>query len=149
MRDAVQRLALDNRHYGYRRIAVLLRREGWAVNRKRVLRLLREDNLLSLRHQSFVATTDGRHSWRCYDNIARGLEVTALNQLWVADITYIRLQEEFVYLAVVLDAHSRRVIGWSVDRHLQAQLAITAWEQALAQRPLPGRLIHHSDRGVQ
>jgi transposase InsO family protein len=151
VRDAIQRLAIANRHYGYRRIAALLRREGFAVNHKRVLRLMREDNLLCLRKRAFVpVTTDSRHGWRVVANLARGMVPTGLDQLWVADITYIRLQEEFAFLAIVLDAFSRRVIGWALDTHLQASLAIAALSMALAaRRPAPGSLIHHSDRGVQ
>jgi putative transposase len=151
LRDEVQRLALAQRHYGYRRIAVLLRRAGWRVNRKRVLRLMREDNLLCLRKAAFVpATTDSRHSWRIYPNLAWRLQPTGLNQLWVADITYIRLAESFVYLAVVLDVFSRRAIGWAMEAHLEASLALAAFEMALASRVItPGLLVHHSDRGVQ
>jgi putative transposase len=151
VRDAIQRLALANRYYGYRRIAQDLRRAGFAVNHKRVLRLMREDNLLCLRQRPFVpVTTCSRHSWRVVPNLARGLELTGLDQLWVADITYIRLQEEFAYLAIVLDAFSRRVVGWALETHLQASLAIAALTMALAaRRPTPGSLIHHSDRGIQ
>ncbi len=151
LRDVVQRLALANRHYGHRRIAALLRREGWQVNKKRVLRILRADNLLCLRKRAFVPpTTDSRHGWPIYPNLARHLRPTAINQLWVADITYVRLAEEFAYLAVVLDAFSRRVIGWALDGHLKAELALAALEMALAGRAVvPGGLVHHSDRGVQ
>jgi transposase InsO family protein len=151
VRDAIQRLAVANRHYGYRRITELLRREGFAVNHKRVLRLMREDNLLCLRKRAFVpATTDSRHGWRVVPNLARGLVTTGLDQLWVADITFIRLQEEFAFLAVVLDAFSRRVVGWALDTHLHASLAIDALNMAIEERhPMPGSLIHHSDRGVQ
>ncbi|MDH3914031.1 MAG: IS3 family transposase [Rhodospirillales bacterium] len=151
LRDAIQRLALSHRHYGHRRIAVLLRREGWCVNRKRVLRLMREDNLLCLRQRAFVpATTDSAHRFRVYPNLARKLETTAVNQLWVADITYVRLQEGFAYLAVVLDAHSRRVVGWAMETHLQASLVLQALDRALLEREVvPGGLVHHSDRGVQ
>jgi len=151
VRDAIQRLAIANRHYGYRRIAALLRREGFAVNHKRVLRLMREDNLLCLRKRAFVpATTCSRHGWRVVPNLARGMVTTGLDQLWVADITFIRLQEEFAFLAVVLDAFSRRAVGWALDTHLAASLAIDALEMAIAaRRPSPGSLIHHSDRGVQ
>lgn len=151
VRDAIQRVALAQRHYGYRRIAAQLRREGLAVNRKRVLRLMRQDNLLCLRRRSFVPiTTCSRHGWRVVPNLARGLVPSGLDQLWVADITYIRLQEEFAYLAVVLDAFSRRVVGWALRTHLEASLAIAALTMALAaRRPPPGSLIHHSDRGVQ
>jgi len=151
VRDAVQRVALAHRHYGYRRIAAQLRREGWLVNRKRVLRLMREDNLLCLRARPFVpVTTDSRHGWCVVANLARGMTLTGLDQLWVADITYVHLLEEFAYLAVVLDAFSRRVVGWALETHLQASLATAALGMAIAaRRPAPGSLIHHSDRGVQ
>ena len=151
LRDAIQRLALANRHYGYRRITALLRRAGWCVNHKRVNRLMREDNLLCLRQRAFVpATTDSAHRLRVYPNLARRLETTAVNQLWVADITYVRLLEAFAYLAVVLDAHSRRVVGWAMATHLQASLALQALDRALLEREVvPGGLVHHSDRGVQ
>ena len=151
LRDVLQRLAVANRHYGYRRLHALLRRAGWVVNHKRVLRLMRTDNLLCLRRRAFVpATTDSRHDWQVVPNRARGLQVTGLDQLWVADITYVRLLEEFAFLAVVLDAFSRRVVGWAVEVHLRAALAVAALQMALgARRPQPGQLIHHSDRGVQ
>ncbi|TAN61205.1 MAG: IS3 family transposase [Magnetospirillum sp.] len=151
LRDAIQGLALANRHYGYRRIAALLGREGWQANHKRVLRLMREDNLLCLRVRPFVpVTTDSRHGWRVVPNLARGLELTGLDQLWVADITYVRLAEDFAYLAIVLDAFSRKVIGWAFEAHLRAELAMAALAMALAaRRPPPGSLTHHSDRGVQ
>jgi putative transposase len=151
LRDVLQRLAVAHRHYGYRRLGALLRREGWAVNHKRVLRLMRTDNLLCLRRRAFVpATTDSRHNWVVVPNLARGMQVTGLDQLWVADITYLRLREEFAFLAVVIDAFSRRVVGWAVEVHLRAALAVTALQMALTtRRPAPGQLIHHSDRGVQ
>ncbi len=150
-RDAIQRVALANRRYGYRRIAAQLRREGFVINHKRVLRLMRRDNLLCLRVRAFVpATTDSRHPWRVVANLARGLVPSGLDQLWVADITYVRLDEEFAYLAVLLDAFSRRVIGWALDRHLRASLAIEALQMAIElRRPARESLIHHSDRGWQ
>ena len=150
LRDQLQQLALAHRHYGYRRLGVLLRREGWEVNHKRVLRLLRADNLLCLRRRAFVPpTSDSKHPWHVWPNLTRGIQTTGLNQLWVADITYVRLKEEFVYLAVVLDAHSRRVVGWAIERHLGAIVALRALKMALAERnPEPG-MIHHSDRGIQ
>jgi len=150
VRDAVQQVAVEKRFYGYRRVQRELRRRGHWVNAKRVLRLMREDNLLCLRTRRFAPpTTDSRHGWRVWPNLARGLVTRNLNELWVADITYVRLQEEFVYVAVVLDAHSRRVIGWAVAAHLGASLAVEALRMALAQRqPVPG-LIHHSDSGIQ
>jgi transposase InsO family protein len=151
LRDAIQRLALGNRHYGYRRIAALLGQEGWKANHKRVLRLMREDNILCLRKRAFMPiTTDSRHGWRVVPNHARGMALTGLDQLWVADITYVHLAEEFAYLAIVLDAFSRKVIGWALETHLRVELAIAALDMALAaRRPPPGSLIHHSDRGVQ
>ncbi len=151
LRDVIQRLVIENKHYGYRRIGALLRREGWCANHKRVLRLMRQDNLLCLRRQAFVpATTDSKHRYRIYPNLARRLETTATNQLWVADITYVRLLEGFAYLAVVLDAHSRRVVGWAMADHLKASLTLAALDMALLEREvIPHGLVHHSDRGVQ
>jgi putative transposase len=149
LRDAVQHVALEFPAYGYRRITAELARRGFEVNHKHVLRLMREDNLLCLRHKAFVVTTDSRHALPVYPNLAREIKPSTINQLWVADITYIRLRREFVYLAVLLDAFSRRVIGWALGRTLEAQLAVSALRMALRQRqPAPG-LVHHSDRGVQ
>jgi putative transposase len=150
IRDAMQRVAVEWPTYGYRRVTAELQRRGFLVNHKRVLRMMREDNLLCLRRRRFmVSTTDSRHSLRVYPNLAAELVPTGVNQLWVADITYIRLQGEFVYLGVVLDAYSRRVIGWALGRTLEARLAAAALDMALAERkPAPG-LVHHSDRGVQ
>ena len=152
VRDAIQRIAVANgRHRGYRYITHQLRREGLVVNHKRVRRLMGEDNLLCLRKRPFVPrTTDSRHDWQIVPNLARALRLTGPDQLWVADITYIHLQEEFAYLAVVIDAFSRRVVGWAMADHLQASLAIEALSMALEERrPAWGSLIHHSDRGVQ
>jgi putative transposase len=149
LRDAIQKIALEMPAYGRRRITAELKRRGWKVNHKRVARIMREDNLLCLRRRKFVTTTDSDHGHRVYPNLAAQMELTDVNQLWVADITYIRLETEFVYLAVILDAFSRRVVGWALDRTLEARLAITALLVALEQRyPAPG-LVHHSDRGVQ
>jgi putative transposase len=149
LRDAMQKIALEFPAYGYRRITGELNRRGFVVNHKRVLRLMRQDNLLCLRHKAFVVTTDSRHSLPIYPNLARNVTPARINQLWVADLTYIRLRTEFVYLAVLLDAFSRRVIGWALGRTLQAGLALSALVMALRQRnPEPG-LVHHSDRGVQ
>ena len=150
IREQLQTLALQDRHCGYRRLTRKLNNDGVVVNHKRVLRLMREDNLLCLRKKAFVpTTTDSKHSWQTHRNLARGMQTTALNQLWVADITYIRLREEHVFAAVVLDAHSRRVIGWAVEPYLVALLAIKALQMALSSRqPEPG-MIHHSDRGIQ
>jgi transposase InsO family protein len=149
LRDAIQRIALQFPAYGRPRITAELKRQDWNVNHKRVGRILREDNLLCLRQRKFQVTTDSRHGFPVYPNLTRKFVPSARNQLWVADITYIRLAEEFVYLAVVLDAYSRLVIGWAVERTLEAKLAVGALEMALAKRGAPAGLIHHSDRGVQ
>ena len=149
LRDAMQQIALEFPAYGYRRITMELNRRGFVVNHKHVLRLMRQDNLLCLRRRSFVVTTDSRHNLPVYPNLAAAITPIRVNQLWRADITYIRLRTEFVYLAVVLDAYSRRVIGWALGRTLEAGLAVSALTMALRQRrPAPG-LVHHSDRGVQ
>jgi putative transposase len=149
LRDEIQKIALEFPYYGRPRITAELKRRGWEVNHKRVGRILREDNLLCLRRRKFVVTTDSHHRLRVYSNLAKDMELTGIDQLWRADITYIRLETEFVYLAVVLDAYSRRVIGWALDRHLEDDLAMAALQMALRRRtPLEG-LVHHSDRGVQ
>jgi putative transposase len=150
LRDAMQRIALEFPSYGWPRMTEELKRRGWAVNHKRVYRLMREDNLLCLRRRKFVVTTNSAHALPAYPNLAREMTLTDLDQLWVADITYIRLRAEFVYLAVILDAYSRRVIGWALGRTLEDTLTLRALRMALEQRrrPAPG-LVHHSDRGVQ
>jgi putative transposase len=149
LRNEIQQVALRWPAYGYRRVHAELVRGGWKVNHKCVLRLLRSDNLLCVRRRKFILTTDSGHSLPIYPNLAKGLVLNGIDQLWVADITYIRLQLEFVYLAVLLDAFSRRCIGWALQRSLEATLALEALRMALGQRrPKPG-LVHHSDRGVQ
>jgi transposase InsO family protein len=149
LRDEIQRIALEFPCYGWPRMTAELRRRGWRVNHKRVYRLMREDNLLCLRKRKFVVTTNSNHGLRVYPNLAAALVVVRIDQLWVADLTYIRLEVEFVYLAVILDACSRRVVGWALDRTLEATLTIEALQMALRRRkPAPG-LVHHSDRGVQ
>jgi putative transposase len=149
LRDAIQRIALEMPSYGRPRITAELRRRGWVVNAKRVHRIMREDNLLCLRRHKFLVTTDSRHRFPIYPNLAGQLQLSNVNQLWIADITYIRLETEFVYLAVILDAFSRRVIGWALDRTLEAKLTITALQMALSRRSRRAGLVHHSDRGVQ
>jgi len=149
LRDEIQRIALEFPSYGWPRITAELKRRGWRVNHKRAYRIMREDNLLCLRRRKFVVTTDSNHTRPVYPNLARGMALTGIDQLWVADITYIRLETEFVYLAVILDAYSRRVIGWALDRTLEDELTLTALRMALDRRaPSPG-LVHHSDRGIQ
>jgi putative transposase len=149
LRDAIQRIALEMPGYGRPRITAELRRRGWVVNPKRVHRIMREDNLLCLRRRKFLVTTDSRHSFAVHPNLARDLKLTGLNQLWIADLTYIRLETEFVYLAVILDAFSRRVIGWALDRTLEAKLTIAALQMAVSRRRVKAGLVHHSDRGIQ
>lgn len=149
LRDRIQRIALARPVYGYRRITAQLHRDGLPVNHKRVLRLMREDNLLCLRHKSFLVTTDSEHGLPVYPNLAADLVVDGPDQLWVADITYIRLRREFVYLAVVLDVFSRRVIGWELDRRIDTPLVLGALDRALCARAVRPGLVHHSDRGVQ
>lgn len=149
LRSQIQRIALRWPAYGYRRVQAELRRQGWQVNHKHVLRLMRVDNLLCVRRRKFVLTTDSKHGLPIYPNQARGMVLTGIDQLWVADITYIRLQVEFVFLAVVLDAFSRSCVGWALQRSLEAALVLEALRMALRRRrPQPG-LVHHSDRGVQ
>ncbi len=151
LRDKIQNVALDWPSYGYRRIAAELRRMGFRVNRKLVLRLMREDNLLCLRKQRFkIATTDSNHGLPVYKNLAKGMVLTGCDQLWVSDIAYIRLGREFVCLAIVLDAYSRKAVGWALSRRIDAALALDALDMALANRkPAPNTLVHHSDRGSQ
>jgi putative transposase len=150
VRSAIQTIVVEHRRrYGYRRISAELRRRGMQVNHKRVARIMREDNLLAVQPRKFMVTTDSKHELQVYLNLARRMTLTGINQLWVADITYIRLQAEFVYRAVILDAFSRKVIGWALDRTMTVCLTMTALKQAIAERaPLPG-LVHHSDRGLQ
>jgi transposase InsO family protein len=149
LRDAIHRIALEWPSYGRPRITAELRRQGWTVNHKRVRRLLREDNLLCLRKRKFVVTTDSHHGRQVYPNLAGKMSLMGVDQLWVADITYVRLQEEFVFLAVILDAYSRRVIGWALDRTMEDDLTLAALRMALASRNIRPGLVHHSDRGSQ
>jgi putative transposase len=149
IRDEMQKIALEFPAYGYRRITVELQHRGFDINHKRVLRMMRQDNLLCVRQRAFVVTTDSQHHLPVYPNLTRAFCPDAINQLWIADITYIRLRTEFVYLAVVLDAFSRRVIGWALGRTLEAKLAVAALRMAIDQRKPAAGLMHHSDRGVQ
>ena len=149
LRDAIQRIAIKKPAYGYRRITAQLRRDWRVVNSKRVLRMMREDNLLCLRRRKFVRTTDSDHGLQVYPNLAKDLKLNGLNQLWVADLTYIRLLCEFVYLAVILDAFLRRVIGWALGRTLKDDLTVAALKLAIARGRVEPGLVHHSDRGSQ
>ena len=150
VRSVLQAIVVEHRrHYGYRRVARELQARGMAVNHKRVLRLMREDNLLAVQRQQFVVTTDSNHTLEVALNLARRMHLTGVNQLWVADITYLQLWREYVFLAVVMDAYSRKVVGWELGRSLSSGLALGALRQALAERQPPPGLVHHSDRGVQ
>ncbi len=149
LRDAIQKVAVEMPSYGRRRITAELRRRGWTVNPKKVHRLMREDNLLCVRRRKFVVTTDSNHGRKIYPNLARDMALTRLDQLWIADITYIRLRNEFVFLAVILDAYSRRVVGWELDRTLEDSLTLAALRMAISRRTVQPGLVHHSDRGSQ
>lgn len=149
LREEIQSIALHWSAYGYRRITEELKRRGFVVNHKRVLRLMREDNLLCLRRRSFLRTTDSNHPHRVYPNLAKDLKLSGINQLWVADITYIRVLREFIYLAVILDAFSRRCLGWQLGQTLEVELVIGALQMALCRRKIEPGLVHHSDQGVQ
>ena len=148
-RDAIQYIALEWPSYGRPRITAELRLRCWTVNSKRVYRILREDNLLCVRKRKFIVTTDSNHGRMVYPNLARKMALTDVDQLWRADITYIRLRDEFVFLAVVLDAYSRRVIGWALDRTMEDDLTLAALRMALSRRSVEPGLVHHSDRGSQ
>lgn len=149
LRDAIECLVLEFPGYGYRRVTKALQRAGWTVNHKHVLRVMREEALLCQLQRRFVVTTDATHGLHSYPNRLAGLVVTRLDQAWVADITYVRLPTTFVYLACVLDAYSRRCVGWQLSRYIDTDLTLAALNHAIRVRqPAPG-LIHHSDRGVQ
>jgi len=150
VRSAIQEIALEHRRrYGYRRVTAELRRRGMIVNHKQVARMMRTDNLLEIQNREAPLATDRCNELEVYLNLARRVKVCGPNQLWIADMTYVRLKAEFVYLAVVLDAYSRKVVGWSVDRTLQSRLPLNALKKAISNRQPPPGLIHHSDRGVQ
>jgi transposase InsO family protein/transposase-like protein len=150
MRSTIQEIALEHhRNYGYRRVTAELRRRGMMVNHKRVSRMMRADNLLRIRNRELGSVADADRESEIYLNLSSRMKVSGPNQLWIADITYIRLKAEFVYLAVVLDAFSRKVVGWALDRSLQAKLPLNSLELAIDNRHPPPGLVHHSDRGVQ
>jgi transposase InsO family protein len=149
LRDAVQRIALANRHLGYRRITPEVHKAGFVVGAPKVRQILKSDNLLAVRRRKFVVTTESKHPFRVYPNLAQSMELGGINQLWVADITYIRLRQEFVFLAVVLDAYSRKVVGWELSKEIDTALSLAALEMAIAARRPPPGLVHHSDQGTQ
>ena len=149
IRARLEELALRFPRYGYRRMTAQLQREEFRVNHKRVLRLMREADLLCRTKRRFVRTTDSDHPYPVYPNVYGDTIITGVDQVWVADITYIRLLNDFVYLAVILDAYSRRVVGWALSRHIDAALTCAALRAAIAERNPSAGCIHHSDRGVQ
>jgi len=150
LRDEIERIILEFSGYGYRRVTHALKRQGWDVNHKRVLRIMREESLLChLKKRFVVMTTNSRHGFPVYPNRLADLVLTAPDQAWVADLTYIRLRSAFVYLACILDAFWRRCVGWYLSRDMTTQLTLAALRQAIEQRQPPPGLIHHSDRGVQ
>lgn len=149
LRDAIEQIVLMFPGYGYRRVTHALQHDGWMVNHKRVLRIMRHESLLCQLQRRWVPTTDSRHGLATYPNLLTGHELTGLQQAWVADITYVRLPTRFVYLACVLDAWSRRCVGWQLASTIDTQLTLAALNQAIATRQPPIGLIHHSDRGVQ
>ena len=149
LRDRIEQIVVEFARYGYRRVTHQLRREGWKVNHKRVARLMREQSLQCLIKRRWVKTTDSEHGYRIYPNLLNGLEVRGRNQVWVADITYIRILTGFLYLAVVLDLFSRKVIGWALSEQIDAELTLAGLRMALGERGTVNGCIHHSDRGVQ
>jgi putative transposase len=149
LRDAIERIVLEFPGYGYRRVTEELHRQQWAVNHKRVLRLMRQEALLCQLQRTWMTTTDSRHTMQTYPNLLSHLPLTRPNQAWVADITYIRLPSTFIYLACVLDAWSRRCVGWQLSRTIDTELTLAALDRAIVLRQPPAGLIHHSDRGVQ
>jgi transposase InsO family protein len=149
LRDAIERIVLEFPGYGYRRVTAALRRQGWSVNYKRVLRVMREESLLCQLRRRFVPTTDSAHAFGRYPNLIKDIEIAALDQTWISDITYIRLPTTFCYLAAILDAYSRRCVGWHLSRFIDTSLTLWALEMALAARRPAVGLIHHSDQGVQ
>jgi transposase InsO family protein len=149
LRDRIEQIVVEFTRYGYRRVTHQLRREGWKVNHKRVARLMREQSLQCQIKRRWVRTTDSDHGYRIYPNLLKGLEIRGRNQVWVADITYIRILTGFLYLAVVLDLFSRKVIGWALSEQIDAELTLAGLRMALGERGKVNGCIHHSDRGVQ
>ncbi len=149
LRDAIERIVLEFPGYGYRRVTAALGREGWSVNHKRVLRVMRKESLLCQIKRRFKATTNSAHAFAGYPNLIKDAEIDGLDQVWLSDITYVRLPTTFCYLATILDAYSRRCVGWCLSRQIDTGLTLSALEMALAARRADPGLIHHSDQGVQ
>ena len=149
LRDAIEQIVLAFPGYGYRRVTAALRREGWRVNHKRVLRIMRHESLLCQLKRRFTPTTDSAHSFRRYPNLIEDIELEGPDEGWVADITYVRLPSTFCYLAAILDAYSRKCVGWHLSRWIDTRLTLSALQMALDSRQVAPGLIHHSDQGVQ
>jgi putative transposase len=148
LRQQIEHIHAEFTGYGYRRVKRELKRRGVRVNEKRVRRVMKKFGLRPITWRTFVRTTDSRHALPVYPNLAKNRQVRAVNQVWVADITYIRIRSSFVYLAAILDLYSRRVVGWAISKHIDTELCLTALRMALENRRARG-CIHHSDRGVQ
>jgi len=149
LRDRIEKIACEYSRYGYRRITAQLRREGFIINHKKVLRIMRESSLLCYVKKKWKRTTNSNHSYPRYPNLVKDLEITNINQVWYADITYIRLLTDFVYLAILLDGYSRKIVGYALSKALDTSMVLSALQMAISKRkPLPG-CIHHSDQGIQ
>jgi len=149
LRDKIEDIVVEHARYGYRRVTAQLKREGFTVNHKRVQRIMQEEALTCRTAKKWITTTDSNHGYRVYPNLLKDAKITGVNQAWVSDITYIRILTAFVYLAVILDAYSRKVIGWAISTRIDTELTRAALTMALETRCPPEGCIHHSDRGVQ
>jgi putative transposase len=147
--EAMGAICDEFEHYGWRRVRAALRHQGVLVNHKKIRRLMREHDLQPRTRRRFVATTDSDHDDPIFPNRVNGMIVDGPNQLWVADITYVAISAGFVYVAVILDAWSRRVVGYAISLSIDARLTVAALEAAIARRKPPPGCVHHSDRGSQ
>jgi transposase InsO family protein len=148
LRQQIERIHEEFPGYGYRRVKRELKRRGHKVNEKRVRRVMKKFGLKPITWRTFVRTTDSRHALPVYPNLIKNRQVRAVNQVWVADITYIRIRSSFVYLAAILDLYSRKIVGWAISKRIDTELCVAALRMALETRRARG-CIHHSDRGVQ
>ena len=149
LRDAIERIVLEFPGYGYRRVTQTLKRQGWTINHKKVLRVMRKESLLCQLKRGFKPTTDSSHSLKTYPNLIKGTAVDAPDRAWSADITYVRLPTSFCYLASIIDEYSRYCVGWALSRWVDTRLTLCALRMALESRSPAAGLIHHSDQGVQ
>ncbi len=149
LRDKIEAICLEYTRYGYRRVTHELKHRGCHVNHKKVLKIMRESDLLCRVRRRRVKTTDSRHRFPRYPNLIKRMVISRLNQVWLSDITYIRIRTGFVYLAAILDAYSRKVIGYTVSTRLDTALTLDALKMAIARRRPVSGVIHHSDQGVQ